>query len=397
MRLLFVTSRFPYPPLKGDQVIAYHRLRSLGARHEISLLSLVEDEEEAAGAAALEQFCSDVHTVTLPRWRSYANVALRAPFSGLPLQLLYYRSPAFHERLRTLCASGRFDVVHAYFHRVAPYCRELQTPKVLELMDSMQLRMARYVASERPPKRWLYREELRRIRPYERRVVAEFDHVLVVSEQDKEFLPGDHVTVLPNGVDTDEFAPQPERGRSETLVFSGNMHYEPNIHSVTWFAERCLPRIRAAVPNATLVVAGADPHPAVAALAGKPGVRVTGFVPSMPDALNEAAVAVAPMRSGSGIQNKVLEAMACGLPVVASSLALGGIGARAGEQIVVADDAEETAAAVVALLRDRERAESIGERARDYVVREHSWERAGEEVEEIYERVLARRGAIASR
>ena len=124
---------------------------------------------------------------------------------------------------------------------------------------------------------------------------------------------------------------------------------------------------------------------------------MTGFVPSMPDALNEAAVAVAPMRSGSGIQNKVLEAMACGLPVVASSLALGGIGARAGEEIVVADDAEETAAAVGALLRDRERAESIGKRARDYVVREHSWERAGEEVEEIYERVLTRSGAIASR
>jgi sugar transferase (PEP-CTERM/EpsH1 system associated) len=395
MRVLFVTPRFPFPPLKGDQVIAYHRLRALGHRHEITLLSLVESADEAAGAAELEQFCSAVHTVTLPRWRSYANVLLGAPRSPLPLQLLYYHSAEFGRRLHELCAGGRFDVVHAYFHRVAPYCRGVDTPKVLELMDSMQLRMARYVAAEPPPKRWLYREELRRITPYERAVVSEFDHVLVVSEQDKQLLPGRHVSVLPNGVDTDHFVPRPERRSPSTLVFSGNMHYEPNMQAVTWFVQRCLPLVRAAAPDATLVVAGADPHPTVAGLARYPGVRVTGFVPSMPDVLNHASVAVAPMQSGSGIQNKVLEAMACGLPVVASSLALGGIGAQPGRDLVVADGEQETAEAVVALLEDARRAAEMGESARAYVVREHSWERAGERVEEIYRRLTRTDGGSA--
>ena len=385
MRVLFLTPRFPYPPLKGDQVVAYHRLRLLSRRHEITLLSFVESEEELAGAAELERYCEAIHTFQLPPWRSFVNVAARAPFSRLPLQVLYYASDAARKRVETLLASDGFDVVHAYFHRMASYVSDAPVPKVLDLMDSMQLRMQRNAAVARPPKRWMFREELRRVTPYEVELARRFDEVIVVSEQDRDFLPDGRVTVVPNGVDTDLFAPNGE-AKGPTIVFSGHMSYDPNVHAVTWFAERCFPRVRAQVPEASLVIAGWNPAKAVRELGTLPGVEVTGWVESMPAILNRAAVAIAPMQSGSGIQNKILEAMSCELPVVTTTIGLGSIGAKPEDEIVVADGEEPFADAVVRLLRSPERAADVGRRARRYVLDHHSWQSAADQVDEVYQR-----------
>ena len=171
------------------------------------------------------------------------------------------------------------------------------------------------------------------------------------------------------------------------------MSYEPNVKAVTWFVEQCLPRIRRELPHASLVIAGSNPARAVRALEEPGGVRVTGFVGSMPATLNEASVAIAPMRSGSGIQNKILEAMACGLPVVATSIGLGSIAARRGSEIVVADAEDDFADAVVTLLRSPDRAQEVGRRARAFVLANHSWERAAAIVDAIYRRVVEDRGS----
>ena len=394
MRVLFLTPRFPWPPLKGDQLIFFHRLRHLGARHEITLISFVESDDELEGRRHLEPYCERIDTVTLPRVRSVANVGLHAPFSRLPLQVLYYRSRAFARLVEEATARSRFDVVHAFFHRVAPYALATPAPKVLDLMDSMQLRMERNAALERPPKRWLFQEELRRVRRYEPELVNRFDHVIVVAERDREPLPPGPISVVPNGVDADAFAPRPELRRRASLVFSGNMSYEPNVHAVTWFVERCWARVRAAVPHASFTIAGSRPARAVRELEREPGVHVTGFVDSMPDALNAASLAVAPLRSGTGIQNKILEAMACGLPVVTTPLGLGDIAARDGFDVAVADAEDEFAAAVIRLLRDADAAAEMGARAREFVVRRHSWEHAADEVDAIYDAVTESRSRV---
>jgi polysaccharide biosynthesis protein PslH len=389
LRILFVTPRFPHPPLKGDQLVVYHRLRLLGRRHEIALLSFVERDDELEGHP-LAELCTSIHTVRLPRLRSVANVAALAPFSRLPLQVLYFHSRRFRRELDAVVAAGRFELVHAYLHRTAPFVEPLALPRVLELQDSMQLRLRHNVAREGAPKRWLWQEELRRMRSYERRIGAAFDHVIVLSEADRAQLPYGNVSVVPNGVDAELFAPRPELRRPGVVVFSGNMTYEPNVHAVTWFARECWPRVRAVLPDARLVIAGSRPAPSVRELARGAGVEVTGWVESMPETLNAAAVAIAPMRSGSGIQNKILEAMACGLPVVTTPLGLGGIGAEAGSMLAVADDEPEFADAVVRLLSDPDEAEAMGRRARDFVLRCRTWERAAEQVEEIYARVVRR-------
>ena len=189
---------------------------------------------------------------------------------------------------------------------------------------------------------------------------------------------------------TDEFAPLPGATRRFDLVFSGNMGYAPNAQAARWFVEECLPLVRASVPEASLAIVGARPLRTVRALGRVPGVHVTGYVDSVARALNEAAVAVAPLRAASGIQNKVLEAMACGRPVVTTALGLGDIEARPGDEVIVADGAEPFARAVVELLRSPERAEALGRRGRDFVVRRHSWERAADAVEDVYRLVLER-------
>jgi glycosyltransferase involved in cell wall biosynthesis len=165
------------------------------------------------------------------------------------------------------------------------------------------------------------------------------------------------------------------------------MSYPPNVRAARWFADECFPLVQQAVPDAMFVIAGAAPARELRELVERPAIVVTGFVQSMPETLNRAAVAVAPMRSGAGIQNKILEAMACGLPLVTTTLGLGGISAARGRDLLVADSAREFADAVVLVLRDPERAHKLGENARARVLAEYSWEHTADAIERVYVRL----------
>jgi sugar transferase (PEP-CTERM/EpsH1 system associated) len=385
VRVLFVTSRFPYPPLKGDQLIVFHRLRLLARRHEVHVLAFAEDEDDLAGADELRRHATSVESVLLPRWRAVANVAFAAPFSPLPLQLLYFRSREFRVRLARLLERHDFDVVHAYFHRVVPFVEGLRVPTVVDLMDSMQLRAQRNAETERRLRRVMWREELRRIRRLEHEVAARFPRVLVVSEQDRALIPGDNVVVVPNGVDAETFSPQRELREPNVIVFSGVMRYGPNVHAVHWFVDEVLPRLEGAL----LRIVGANPARSIRELDARPNVEVTGFVESMPEELNRASVAVAPMVSGSGIQNKILESLAVGVPVVATPIGRGSIEAGEDDGLIVAEDAGAFAEAVSALLRDPARAQALGARGRELVLERYTWERNAEAVEAIYEEVVS--------
>jgi polysaccharide biosynthesis protein PslH len=389
VRLLYLAPRFPHPGRKGDQLVIFHRLRVLGRRHEISLISFYEDEEELAEFDRVRECCESVSVVRLPRRRALSRSLLRGPFSRDPLQVLYYSSAGFGRRVSELARDRRFDLAHAFMLRMTPYLELVQAPRVLDAMDSMQLRMQRNAAVERSWKRVAFREELRRVTAYERRIADSVDALLVVSKHDASFFPNARVEVVPNGVDVASFAPKAAAQRPGTIVFSGTMSYAPNVHAAHWFADECLPLIRESVQDASFVIAGASPHPSVRRLGRRPGVTVTGFVESMADTLNSAAVAVAPMLSGAGIQNKILEAMACGLPVVTTTTGLGGIAAVPGRDLVVADDAFAFADAVAAFLRDPVRASVVGRSARSLVLDHYTWDRAGEVVDLIYRQVLA--------
>jgi len=384
MRILYITPRFPYPPLKGDQAVAYHRLRMLGLSNEITLLSLYEKEEELTGLKYLTPYCLAIHVVRHQKYQSILNILLKAPFSNLPLQVLYYQSSNFKKSLEALLQENQYDLIHAFMLRIADYLDQVQLPKILDLNDSMQLNLKNRLALEPWYKRWIWREELRRITNYEQGVGSKFDHMIVVAEKDKSLILSNNLSVIPLGVDIDHFAPIESIQPQYTLIFSGNMSYAPNIHAIQWFVQCCFLKIIKEVNNVSLVIAGSSPVPEVLALEQYPGVQVKGFVESMSQTLNQAYIAIAPMQSGSGMQFKILEAMACGLPVITTTLGLGNIKAQNGHEIVVADTPECFAQNVIDMVRNPVFAKVLGQRARDYVVKNHSWEHANHIVETLY-------------
>lgn len=388
MKLLFVTPRFPYPLLRGDQVVSYHRLRTLAQRHEITLLTFYQHPSELKNIDYISEYCQTIHTVQLTKLQSIINVAKGIFNFQLPLQVAYYNSNYFTYKINSILSNNNFDLIHVFLLRVAPYFKNISTPKIIELIDSMQLNLERRVALESFPQRGIFKEELRRIIQYEQNLHNLFDHLVVVSEKDRKLIPSERVKVIPNGIDTELFSLQQQPPLKPTLIFSGNMSYAPNIHAVKWFVKTCLPIIQQTIPNVSLLIAGINPSREVCSLEQTAGVTVTGFVKSMPKTLKQANVAIAPMQSGSGIQNKILEAMASGLPVVTTTLGLGSLKAKPGREILLADSPEQFAQMTITLLQNAELAREIRQKARDFVVEKHSWEVAASQIEELYNQIL---------
>jgi sugar transferase (PEP-CTERM/EpsH1 system associated) len=386
MRICFLTPRFPYPPLKGDTLRVYHQLRTLSRDHRITLLSLADAPVSAADRAQVAALCERVEVVPLSRWRMLWNVGLGLA-SSRPLQVHYYQAAAARARLAARLAAERFDVIHATLIRVLPYVWNVRSPPVVvDLIDSLTLNLADRRSQVRGPTRLGYELEYRRVRRYERAVVEHFPALVVTTEADRQALGGgDHIAVLPNGVDLERFAFQPAGRDPATLIFTGNMGYHPNEEAVVWFAAAVWPLVRAHRPEARWQIVGANPGERVRALAqAGTGIEVLGQVPDLTPYLGRATVAVAPMRSGSGIQNKVLEALAVGTPVVATGIANRGVRGAPGRDLLVADTAPAQAAALTTLLADPAAQARLAAAGRAFVEQHFRWEHHACRLTDIY-------------
>ncbi|HEX8597895.1 MAG TPA: glycosyltransferase [Chloroflexia bacterium] len=391
MRILFLTPRFCYPLLKGDTSRVYHQLRELSREHEITLLSIAERPVSPDEYEQVAKYCKRVVVVPLPRWRTLWNLGTGL-LSKLPLQVNYYRIPAVQRHLMRLLSEEQFDLLHVTLVRMLPYVRAVEHPPVVvDLIDSLTLNLADRREQVSGPKRLAYEIEYRRMRDYEQAVVARYPELLVTSPADKLALGGrDGITVLPMGVDLERFQFRgPEVRDSQTIIFTGNMGYHPNEEAVLWFAAEVWPRLRATHPQLVWQVVGTNPTERVRALAEpENGVEVLGWVPDVSDYLGRATISICPLRSGSGIQMKVQEAMSVGAPVVATSIANRGVGGVPGRDLLVADTAHDFAAAVTRLLDDPQGRACLGHAGRQFVEQQFQWERHAEQLTAIYERLL---------
>jgi len=388
MKLLFLTARMPYPPVRGDALVPFHRLKRLSRHHEITLLTFYQSDEELRHVQKLEPYCARIVTVKHSPVKGILAMLSHGLFSRLPFQVLYYQSRSYREALQRLLEEHEFDLVHVHMLRIAEYGLSVPLPRVLELIDSMHLNIQRRVERERFPLSLLLRLELGRLKRYEKRTVSKYNRGVVVSAVDRRHIGCDNVTDIPLGVDLDRFHRVPRLTERKNIVFTGSMFYFPNENAILWFMNHCFDVIRRQTPDAKVVIAGKDPGPAVLQLGQIPGVTVTGFVESMEQALHEARVAIAPMQSGSGMQFKILDAMACGIPVVATRLGLGAIQAEPGRDILVADDPEDFADACVELLRNDRLAEDVGGAGRRLVERLYTWDANVRGIEEVYSAIL---------
>jgi sugar transferase (PEP-CTERM/EpsH1 system associated) len=394
----------PYTPNK-IRVRPYNLIRSLAARgNAVTLLTLWSNAEDLENIQALKTEGVQVHAFPLKIWRSLANSAFAA-LTPDPLQAYYCWQPQLANKLVELAAgsSADFDVVHIEHLRGARFGEYLQTrqkssgaiPIVWDSVDNITYLFQQAAEKSKKLKsRLMTRFELPRTRQYEARMARLFDRTLVTSRLDLEAYyqvlpdPNDRekIEILPNGVDLEYFTPLPGTQRDPaTLVISGKMSYHANISMTNHLVEHIMPYIWEKRPDVKLWIVGKDPPQEIRQLSERPEVTVTGFVADLRPYLQSATVALAPLTYGAGIQNKVLEAMACSTPVVATPKAVAALSARAGKDMLVEQDPAAFAAQVLALMDDPARAREIGEAGRKFVEDCHSWTSAAARLEEIYQ------------
>ncbi|MGE0813771.1 MAG: glycosyltransferase, partial [Vicinamibacterales bacterium] len=346
MRVLYLTHRLPYAPNRGDRIRSFHFVEGLREAMDVGLVSLVHDDVEAAAVPAVAARGVDVtvaRVAGLSRWlRATAALAGHDPVTHHLLT-----APTIDQAIESAVARARPDVVLAMCSSMAQFALRPpldRYPFVLDMVDVDSEKWRSLGAVSPPPKSWVYRREARVLSAFERVATGRAVTTLVVNEKESEALkalaPDADVRVISMGVDIDAFTPMDPPGNSATVVFCGVMNYPPNESGALWLVREVWPLVLQRRPDARLEIVGSQPTTAVRALA-RPGIVVTGLVPHTRDYLWRAAVAVAPLHTARGLQNKVFEAMAAGVPVVATAAVHPGLPPAVGQACEVADAAAD--------------------------------------------------------
>ena len=387
MRILFLTTRLPYPPNRGDRLRAYNFIKSLSSQHQIHLISFISNEKEKENIEPLKSFCQDIQVITQSKLQSILSVALNI-WRPLPLQALYYRSSQMQSLVKEKLSKLSFDLIFVHLFRMAPFVENLQhTYRVVDLTDVISREIKRSLSYRGIASRLLYTYENPRIQHYEQYVASKFEEIWLISEADKQELtkacPEANIQVINNGVETEIFYPIDIPDRENILMFLGHMGVPHNIDAATSLAESIYPIVKRQIPDCKLWIVGAEPTPAVMKLGKIPGVTVTGFVPDINVYLNRATVFCAPLRFAAGVQFKVVQAMAAGRPVVTTSIVNEGLGAHPGEDLIIADTPEETARQIIWLFQQPNAAQKLGQAAHRFVTTKFAWDSVLKRVKEI--------------
>lgn len=404
MNILLLTYGVPYPPDNGPRVKTYQLLRHLAGRHRVTLVCLDADEAAPTRAAALQPYCAALRIVSQPvtGWRQL-SARLASLFGARPALLARHDNSALRELLAQIVAeaaeAGRpFELVHVDQVVMAQFAEGLPLPRLLDAHNAVYQIQERAAVQGNPLARHAAWREAAQLRAYEGRICASFEAVTAVSEEDREALlaaagAARPISVIPIGVDGQVIRPAPRSSHPRGVLSLAAPGWPPNAEGITWFTREVYPLVRRAAPESWLYICGARPPAVLRELAARqPGVTVTGFVNPQPY-LSEASVVIAPLRSHGGMRVALLESLARGIPVVATSMACAGLDVTAGEHLLVADTASEFADAVALLLRDQELGERIGAAGRLRVIERYDWRALTPAIDRIYAQMTARHAA----
>ena len=392
MRILFVSHRFPYPPRSGSKIRAFHMIRHLGNTHEVTVASLARSDTEFEEAHGIDRYCARhfVVRVTNPVQvaRMFGRLLTRSSLSSG-----FFYAPDFARLIRQEMEARAYDLVIAHSSSVAQYVVHLErTSKLLDFCDMDSQKWLAYGEHRPFPIGVGYRIEGIKLRAEERRLAAAFDLCTTATRAEANTLEGYGTACatawFPNGVDAEYFAPGDEAYDSNTLSFVGRMDYYPNRECMVRFCRDVWPLIRKARPRARLLIVGADPTPSVRRLGRIPGVAVTGSVPDVRPFLRQSAAMVAPLAIARGTQNKILEAMASGVPVVTSSIAARGVDAVAEDHLMVADDPNAVALAALRLMNDRGARDRLAVAGRERMLSHQTWAASMRRLDAIVDRCV---------
>ncbi len=383
MKIFVLLSRFPYPLEKGDKLRAYNQIKQLSKNHEIHLCALSDIIVREKYRNALDPYCKSVTIIDIRKPGIAYNI-LKAFAGGKPLQTGYFYDSKAQRIIDGLIDDIKPDHIFCQLIRVAEYVKDKPIPKTIDYQDVFSKGVERRINTASVFLKPVLKLEHKRLLKYENEVFDLFDNKTIISIPDRDLIPHpekDKIAVVINGVDTDFFKPMSMEKVSD-LVFTGNMGYPPNVNASLFLVNEILPLVRKQKPDITLTLAGASPHPDVKALESD-SVHVTGWVEDIREYYAGAKIFIAPMQIGTGLQNKLLEAMAMKIPSITSPLANSALNAEPGREILVGSNPEEFVAHILKLLDDIKYSEEIAEQGYRFVQNNYNWESATKKLEDL--------------
>lgn len=373
MKILFLTSRLPFPPVGGDKLRTFNFIKHLSRKHEVTLLSFIETEEELKNIDDYKKYYSKLITIKLPKLSSYIN-CLVGIISNKPLQIFYYQSNDMRNAVQQELLNS-YDTIFCHLIRMSQYMPNNNSiHKVVDFTDAISLNYERSKSYRKGLFSIINHIEAKRVKQYENTILNKTDIAIFISEVDANFLKTDYskdkIKIVENGVELDKFQYYDGNYEKNQIVFVGNMRTFPNTDAVLFFYEQILPLIKHRRPKIKFFIVGTEPNQKVKKLHNGKDVIVTGFVDSVIPYLNNSSVFIAPMRVGAGVQNKILEALAVGTPVVTSSIGAEGLKKSV---LTIADTPEKFAEKIVTLSEDKDCRREKALNGRNYIEQNYSW------------------------
>lgn len=385
MKILIALPRFPYPLDKGDKLRAYHQIVELSKRHQIYLFCVSHTKVSDSQLEALRPYCKDIHIERLCLPVCWMNT-IGNWFRSKSLQMGYWNTTASKKHYREYEEKVDPDVVYNQMVRTMPLTARSKRKKVMDFQDALSLNAERRMDQTRGLTHYLLHYEFKMLRSSEYNAFSFYDGLTIISETDSDAIPHKRnggIRIVRNGVDFDYFSSQAVKAEGRySIAFCGNMSYAPNVDAARYLVEEVMPIVWAARPEATVLIAGADPKAAVRRLASEQ-VSVSGRMDDIRQAYASSKVFVAPMRIGSGLQNKLLEAMSMGLPCVTTPLVNAALGAESGNHLLCAERTEEIAEHIIDLLGSQNLRETIAAGGHQFVHDNYSWAAAVKPLEDL--------------
>lgn len=374
MKLFVMLSRVPWPLEKGDKLRAYHQVSELSKKHEVTLCCLSDSPVHPDAMNELTAIAHRVEIFQLSKPGIWFNL-LMGLFSNKPYQVKYFYQNRVKKKVDALIDEVKPDHIYCQLVRASEYVKEQHNiPKTIDYMDTFSKGMERRIASSSFLKKPFVRSEHKRLLAYENLVFEYFKHKTIISEQDRNLIyhpDRDQIKVVPNGVDTTFFSPMPME-KDYDVVFIGNMNYVPNITAAVFLAREIVPLLKSKMGGIKVLISGATPAPAVTALASD-HITISGWVEDIRESYARSRVFIAPMHIGTGLQNKLLEAMAMEIPSVTSPLANNALGGEDGTHLLLANTPEAYAEHILQLLEQPEKAAVLAKKGREFVDSRFDW------------------------
>jgi sugar transferase (PEP-CTERM/EpsH1 system associated) len=381
-KLFYIVSRFPFPLVKGDKLRAYHQIKELSSTCDVYLCALSDQKVTDSDVKALEPFCKEVIIFRLNWFSIITNLIKHLLFTGKPMQVGYFYNKKNVQKVKKEINRISPDHIFCQLIRTSEYVRNIKhIPKTLDYMDALSAGMERRIENASPLLKWLFRIESTRLKQYEHHIYKKFDFATVISASDRNLIfhyKNQDIVILPNGIDKSYFVPQ-QREKNFELLFTGNMSYPPNVQSAIYLVEKIMPLVWNDLPNCRLLISGANPVSKIKNLASSL-VTIRPWIDDIRTSYAESLVFIAPMLIGSGMQNKLLEAMSMKMPCITSELANRALGAVSGEAILVGKNEKEYANFIHELIKNPARANDVAEKGHSFVTQSFDWSKSNQQL-----------------